>query len=29
MLRGGDMNFGEITEVCPWDEIAMICGQGS
>ena len=29
MLRGGDMNFGEITEVCPWDEMAMICGQGS
>ena len=28
MLRGGDMNFGEITEVCPWDEMAMICGQG-
>ena len=29
MLRGGDMDFGEITEVCPWDEVAMICGQGS
>ena len=29
MLRGGDMNFGEITEVCPWDEMAMISEQAS
>ena len=27
MLRGGDMNFGEITEVCPWDARAEISGQ--
>ena len=27
MLRGGNMDFGEITEVCPWDENAKICGQ--
>ena len=27
MLRGGDMNFGEIIEVCPWDEKALTCGQ--
>ena len=29
MLRGGDMNYGEITEVCPWDEMAKICDQES
>ena len=27
MLRGGGMDFGEITEVCPWDEKAKMCGQ--
>merc|ERR1711988_713967 len=27
MLRGGDMNFGEITEVVPWDVMAHQCGQ--
>jgi len=27
MLRGGDMNFGEITEVCPWDVMAKTTGQ--
>ena len=27
MLRGGEMNFGEITEVCPWDVWAEKCGQ--
>jgi len=27
MLRGGDMNFGEITEVVPWDVMASQCGQ--
>ena len=27
MLRGGDMNFGDITEVCPWDARAEISGQ--
>jgi len=27
MLRGGDMSFGEITEVVPWDVMAFQCGQ--
>jgi aryl sulfotransferase len=28
MLRsGGDMDFGEVTEVVPWDCIALDCGQ--
>ena len=27
VLRGGDMSFSEITEVCPWDENAKMCGQ--
>jgi len=27
MLRGGDMNFGEITEVVPWDVMTLTCGQ--
>ena len=27
LLRGGDMEFGEITERCPWDIMALDCGQ--
>ena len=27
MLRGGDMEFGEITEVVPWDVMALTCDQ--
>ena len=27
MLRGGNMDFNEITEVCPWDVMALTCGQ--
>ena len=27
LRSGGDMSFGEITEVVPWDIMATICGQ--
>ena len=27
MLRRGDINFGKITEVCPWDARAAMSGQ--
>jgi len=27
LRTGGHMDFGEITEVCPWDVLALDCGQ--
>jgi len=29
LRSGGSMDFGEITEVVPWDILALDCGQGA